>query len=536
MVWKMETSCGFESDKIAALTVPYLQGKALDIGCGQRKVWDSLIGVDSCKDYNGNRPPSVDIVGEGHELSMFTDECMDGVFSSHLLEHFFEERVVDILAEWARVLKPGGFLVLYLPSANLYPKRGESGANPDHKWDIYPGDIEKKLRQTMEKISGLGWTQVECEERSQYNEYSLFEVYQKRSDGQFVKNVWARNPDGKKRALVVRYGAIGDAIMCSTILPLLKQQGYHITFQCAPGTYEILKHDPHVDVFEVQEKDFVPNLALGAYWETIRGSGRYDEIINLCESIEGGLLPMPGKLPFFYSQDVRRQMYGTVNYLERHHEIAGLPMEINARYYPTESELEAARKLLPEKGPVIVWALNGSAPHKVYPWINIVAAWIIKRTPAHLFLLADPGIGKELQNAIVKTMLEDGADMSRVHPMAGRLQIREALALAFVADLVVGPETGTLNAVGMEDTAKVIYLSHSSEQNLTKYWKNCTVLKPDAERAPCFPCHRLHYNWEYCPQDKASGAALCAAGIEPGSVFKAIIDALVKQEKLKKAA
>jgi hypothetical protein len=34
-----------------------------------------------------------------------------------------------VLAEWARVLKVGGYMVLYVPSGNLYPHIGEEHAN-----------------------------------------------------------------------------------------------------------------------------------------------------------------------------------------------------------------------------------------------------------------------------------------------------------------------------------------------------------------------------------------------------------------------
>ena len=54
MTWSSETSHGHEQDKIAAIAVPYLQGTALDLGCGMRKVWPTLIGVDSTAVFGGN--------------------------------------------------------------------------------------------------------------------------------------------------------------------------------------------------------------------------------------------------------------------------------------------------------------------------------------------------------------------------------------------------------------------------------------------------------------------------------------------------
>jgi len=42
-------------------------------------------------------------------------------------------------------------------------------------------------------------------------------------------------------------------------------------------------------------------------------------------------------------------------------------------------------------------------------------------------------------------------------------------------------------------------MSHSSEENLTKYWENVTALKPDCD---CSPCHRLVYHYTECHNDQ----------------------------------
>jgi hypothetical protein len=112
--------------------------------------------------------------------------------------------------------------------------------------------------------------------------------------------------------------------------------------------------------------------------------------------------------------------------------------------------------------------------------------------------------------------------MSRIRTIAGEWDIRRSLTFAHVVDCVVGPETGPMNGVGMAPVPKVIYLSHSSADNLTKHWINTTVLTPDLSRSPCYPCHRLHSTWEYCHKDEKTGAALCASSISPEEVFASI--------------
>lgn len=525
VTWTLETSRGYESDKIAHLTIPYTQGKGLDIGCGSRKCWPRMIGVDSLLDYGGantkNRPGDVDVVANSEDLSMFSNASMDYVFSSHNLEHIIDYKAA--LKEWWRVIKSGGYLLLYLPHANFYPRIGQPGSNPDHKHDFLPSDIVEAMKEVG------SWELLENEERNGGNEYSFYTVFKKIESKIPVHkfNVWQRNPNGLKRCLCVRYGAIGDALIFSSIFPQLKKQGYYVTVNCAPKTHEILKHDPNIDEFIVQEEDYVPNAHLGPYWAQLGVEGRWDKIINLCESIEGALLTLPDRMPFHYPHAARHRIFN-VNYLERTHDIAGVPYDFNPRFYPTDEEREWAKGIVSKiNGPIVAWSLNGSSVHKVYPWVNIVTNWLAERTPAHIFLLGDAHSGSELETGLLLNLLKKGGcDMNRIHPVCGKWTIRQALTFVQYVNCVVGPETGVLNSVCMEPVPKVIYLSHSSHENLTKHWKKTVVLEPEASKCPCFPCHRMQYDWSGCHKVEETGAALCASSIKPETVFEAITFAL----------
>lgn len=527
-MWTLESSMGHESAKIAHLVVAYAQGMGLDLGVGTMKCWPSMIGIDSLKDYGGQRPPAVDIVCDAEKIDVIGDKTLDYIFSSHFLEHVVDHKAC--LREWWGKLKVGGNLILYLPHANFYPKIGEAGGNPDHKHDFLPDDIINVMKEIG------SWDLLENEERSKTNEYSFLQVFHKQhTKGSKHKHnfkVWERNPEGKKRCLVIRYGAIGDMLQVSSILPELKKQGYHITFNTADNGYEVLKNDPYIDEWIVQAKDYVPNQELGPYWQQLKFEGRYDKIINLCESIEGALLTLPGRLQHEYSDESRRKLLN-VNYLERTHDIAGVPYEFAPKFYPDIAEMNWARKERAKYDvPVIAWAISGSAQHKIYPWVQIVCAWLLENTPAHIFILGDEST-KPLQKGIVDALDKDGIDHSRMHQMCGVWKIRETLAFIQQVDCMVGPETGLLNAICMEKNAKVIYLSHSSHENLTRYWKNTTVLEPDKGKCSCFPCHRLHYTLEYCPQDEKTQGSLCTSSIAPKRVFEAIMAALHYKKVIK---
>ena len=56
-----------------------------------------------------------DFVAQAHQLGPVASGSVDAVFSSHCIEHLYLDQAVPALAEWRRVLKPDGFLLLVCP-------------------------------------------------------------------------------------------------------------------------------------------------------------------------------------------------------------------------------------------------------------------------------------------------------------------------------------------------------------------------------------------------------------------------------------
>ena len=60
----------------------------------------------------------------------YADESVDEIRASHLLEHFPHSKSVEVVREWARVLKPGGILKVAVPNFDyiienyVQPKQG----------------------------------------------------------------------------------------------------------------------------------------------------------------------------------------------------------------------------------------------------------------------------------------------------------------------------------------------------------------------------------------------------------------------------
>lgn len=71
--------------------------------------------------------------GDAQFLESLEDETYDFIHSSHCLEHMVDP--YQALANWFRVLKPGGHLIVTIPEEDMYEQGVfPSTFNLDHKW------------------------------------------------------------------------------------------------------------------------------------------------------------------------------------------------------------------------------------------------------------------------------------------------------------------------------------------------------------------------------------------------------------------
>jgi len=508
MTWDIRTSNGFESDKVRFDVLPYLARGGLDIGCGPKKVWPHLIGIDSGRDtelFGVAMKPDI-VVGNAERLPLFADRSADAVFSSHTLEHI--DNWKGALEEWWRLVKTDGHLILYLPHRDLYPRIGTPGANPDHRHDFHPDDIVDFFRANF-----ADWSLEVNETRAERNEYSFLQIWRKGAQGLGQRHPWAE-PKPEKTAGIVRIGAKGDALWASSPAALLKEQGYRVTAYVATTGEEVLRHDPNIDRLVTLPNGVLDDDDLIAFWA--HEAGKYDKWVNLIGSVEQRLLFHPSSNEFFLPQALRHR-FGNVNYLEMIHDYADLPHDFRQKFHPTEAEAKWARETrarLPN-GPVVVLNCAGSGPAKTWPhaqeFLRLMdAAGIVT------VLLGDTG-GLDLE------------ELSERTPIVGTdWPVRGALAFAQIADAVVATESMIANAVAMEPMLKVILLSHSSNENLTKHWKNTAAIEPQG--VSCHPCHRIHATLAFCAKDTATGCAACMASATAATVAAFVIEQLRVKE------
>ncbi len=95
--------------------------RKLHLGCGKKHL-PGFFHIDLAP------LPHIDHVGRVERLDFIDGEAVELIYACHVLEHFGRFEVADVLAEWHRVLKPGGVLRLAVPDfatcAAIYYEEG----------------------------------------------------------------------------------------------------------------------------------------------------------------------------------------------------------------------------------------------------------------------------------------------------------------------------------------------------------------------------------------------------------------------------
>jgi hypothetical protein len=107
------------------------------------------------------------------------------------------------------------------------------------------------------------------------------------------------------------------------------------------------------------------------------------------------------------------------------------------------------------------------------------------------------------------------------------LSIRKVFALAACADVVVGTESALVNSVAYESPLKIVLLSHSTHENLTRDWRNAIAVEPAG--VDCYPCHRIHTDMSHCKFVHQVSAAACQAAAGAELIFDHLTKYLEEQ-------
>lgn len=507
---------GIEVRKCRHRIVSFLRGQGLDIGCGDEKINKSATGIgDSGKAVNVFLDLSAN-----DSLKIFSDATFDYAFSCHQLQRFFAWKAV--LREWWRVIRPGGHLILYVPDPDYCPRIRTEGADPMKLVDLYWRDVWDELKSfgNARKIS--------ASRHNESNEYSWLLVVKKThailrriseylADEKSEKDsiVFPRRKVTNKECLVIRFGAIGDTTWVTPLFEKLKKDGYYVVYCTTERGAQVIKEDPNVDEFIVHEKKGnvirpATRENMQEYWDKI--SVGFEKVVNLTQTCEGRFLKIEGSDGYDWPH-LKRHQECNGNYQDYIMEVGGYPElkgKLPVLHFTEMEEYMASRVKESNKDKfLILWSLAGSAFHKVYPWSEYVCHEICHRHKDIMVITVGDYTCRLLE-----------WNHPQVANKSGVFTVRQSMVMTKYADMVIGAETGILNVAAAFDTPKIVFLSHSSRENLTKYWKNCTPLW--ALDCDCHPCHKLVYT-NTCPRGNVSGdAPKCMENIDPKEVIAAI--------------
>lgn len=121
--WKKKLSVDYHQSRLA-LVKKYLYGlNGIEIGASgknfgldtQKGSYANIDIIDAetrARNKGWKKSQLVNILASGDDLP-FKDNTLDYVFTSHVIEHFFDP--IKAIKEWFRVVKPGGYLFLIVP-------------------------------------------------------------------------------------------------------------------------------------------------------------------------------------------------------------------------------------------------------------------------------------------------------------------------------------------------------------------------------------------------------------------------------------
>jgi len=126
----------------------FCNGVGLDMGFGGSSITPNAITFDMPARYSNCGKDKQILRGDCKDLSFICDECMDYIYSSHLLEDFTYDELIPILSEWRRVLKKDGLLVTNCPDQQKFLKHCKETGQPlnlNHKEQDFSLDNFKKV-------------------------------------------------------------------------------------------------------------------------------------------------------------------------------------------------------------------------------------------------------------------------------------------------------------------------------------------------------------------------------------------------------
>lgn len=115
-----------ETAKYRHLVAKYCVGCGIDIASQGAVVVPWALSFDLPKEeflrYSGGEPPKgpIHLRGDAFGVMPFDDDTFDFVYASHILEDACKGDRKRVFSEWARIVKPGGNLIVLVPEVERW--------------------------------------------------------------------------------------------------------------------------------------------------------------------------------------------------------------------------------------------------------------------------------------------------------------------------------------------------------------------------------------------------------------------------------
>jgi FkbM family methyltransferase len=332
---------------------------------------------------------------------------------------------------------------------------------------------------------------------------------------------------------VARFGGIGDNLIAAAAVYALKRKGFKVEMITSTAAqWTVYQHNPNIDKLSVKTNFELPQMGTIEWQKWFKGrSEEYDVFAHMSHSCEGTMAFFQCMSQFHWPAHVRRRI-ANKSYLEMQCDLAGCDYVFGPLFYASPEERTKALETKAKVGErCISIVMSGSRIDKLHPRLPALVIRLLNELNAPVVLLGDPQ-NFEHARAIEKCVIDTNGTSKGLHvaissapDVEGKRAIdwpvRRTLSFALVSDLVIGPDTGIMWGVAMEDMPKVMLLGHASAENITKHWVNTETLHAD-QSVPCWPCHQLHDDppggpppgfHSFCTPNTDNSGAACISSI-----------------------
>jgi heptosyltransferase-2 len=334
-----------------------------------------------------------------------------------------------------------------------------------------------------------------------------------------------------RRALLLKFGAIGDVIMVIPAAQALHRAGYTIDWVCGSQVLGLLECYPWINPIVADDRAILTGgiaakaRALLALWRKITPQ-RYDLVATLYYDARYRVLTLPVRAPRKLRLSTTDRSYRILP--GRHHSDEFLRILLDrpdgvqpAETQPVRADRLPISPLAPTPGCVrVVLAPAGAR--------NMMAEATLRRWPAERYV----DLARDLIAAGIEVVLIGGPDDAWVQPLfaelpvvdcIGRYSLVETIALLNTAELLVTHDTGPLHLGGLS-SASLVAIFGPTDPHMFLPQRAGTVALWGGEGFACRPCYDGR-NFAACPSND------CVREVTVAMVLDEIMNMLADRQR-----